>query len=65
MTQLLRLWFAATAVIVLGFVLWVYLPVVIPLLVIAAVLGAITQCVVRLARYVERRMYPQGREPLE
>ena len=65
MTQLLRLWFAATAVIVLGFVLWVYVPVVIPLLAITAGLGAITQCIVWLARYVERRMYPHGREPLE
>lgn len=65
MTQLLRLWFAATAVIVLGFVLWVYVPVVIPLLAIAAGLGVVTWCIVQLARYVERRMYPHGREPLE
>jgi hypothetical protein len=65
MTQLLCVWFTATAVIVTGFVLWAYVPVLIPFLVIAAGLGAITFGIVQLARFAERRMYPRGREPLE
>lgn len=59
----LQLWFAATAVIVAGFVLWVYMPVVIPLLAIAAMLGGITVIIVALANAARSRMKPRGDEP--
>jgi hypothetical protein len=58
----LKLWFAATAAIVLGFVLWVYVPVVIPLLAIAAMLGGITAIIVGLANTARRHMKPRGDE---
>jgi uncharacterized membrane protein YesL len=53
---MLRLWFAATGAIVAGFFMWAYVPVLIPVLAIAAGLGALTFCIVSLARFAERRM---------
>jgi uncharacterized membrane protein YesL len=52
----LQIWFAATAVIVAGFFMWAYVPVLIPLLVLAAGLGALSFTIVGLVRFVEQRM---------
>jgi hypothetical protein len=59
----LQLWFAVTAVFVTGFVIWAYMPVVIPLLAIAALLGGITAIIVGLANVARRHMKPRDDEP--
>ena len=52
---LLRSWFAVSgALIGLGLV-WAFVPILIPLFAIAALLGAITALTVRAARWFERR----------
>ena len=52
--SLLRIWFLATASIVLAFFIWAYVPVVIPFLVITVGRGGITVIIVGLARRLER-----------
>jgi uncharacterized membrane protein YesL len=52
----LQLWFAATAMVVAGFVMWAYVPILIPLLALTAALGLLTVCIVSLARFAERHM---------
>jgi hypothetical protein len=52
----LQMWFAATGVIVAGFFMWAYVPILIPILVLAAGLGGLTFAIVALARFAERRM---------
>jgi uncharacterized membrane protein YraQ (UPF0718 family) len=50
----LRIWFLATAVVILAFFIWAYVPVVIPFLVIIVGLGGLTFVIVFLARRLER-----------
>jgi hypothetical protein len=50
----LKIWFAATALIVTGFFMWAYVPILIPLLALAGGLGALTFGIVALARFAER-----------
>jgi hypothetical protein len=52
----LQIWFTATAVIVAGFFMWAYVPILIPILVLAAGLGGLTFAIVTLARLAERRI---------
>jgi uncharacterized integral membrane protein len=59
----LKLWFLATAAVVASFAIWVYMPVVIPFLAIAAILGAITAMIVALAEFARERMNPRGDDP--
>jgi membrane associated rhomboid family serine protease len=50
----LQIWFAATAVVVVGFLMWAYVPILIPLLALTAALGALTFGIVSLARFAEK-----------
>jgi uncharacterized membrane protein YraQ (UPF0718 family) len=50
----LRLWFLATALVVLTFFIWAYVPIVIPFLAMTVLLGGITLIIVGLARRLER-----------
>ena len=58
--SLLRLWFVASALLVAGAFVWVYVPVVVPLLAITAALGAFTLAVVAGTRALERWMIRRG-----
>jgi hypothetical protein len=50
----MRIWFLATASIVLAFFIWAYVPIVIPFLAMTLLLGGITVIIVGLARRLER-----------
>ena len=53
--MLVRSWFAVSgAVLALGFV-WAYVPILIPMLVIAALIGALCALTIAAARHIERR----------
>ena len=58
--SLLRLWFVASALLVAGAFVWVYVPVVVPLLAITAALGLFTLVVVAGTRALERWMIRRG-----
>ena len=58
--SLLRLWLTATGLFVAGFFIWVYVPVVVPLLAITAGLALFTAVVVSGTRALERWMIRNG-----
>jgi hypothetical protein len=47
---LLRLWFGGTAALILGFLVWTYAPILIPIAAVAIGLGTLTAAIVALAR---------------
>ena len=46
----IQLWFAGTAAIVTGFLIWNYAPILVPLLVVTAALGLLSAVIVNIAR---------------
>lgn len=54
--SLLRLWFAATALLLAAAFIWVFVPVLVPLIAVAVGLGGLVAVIVGIARAAERRM---------
>jgi hypothetical protein len=57
--SVLRLWFLATAVLILLGLIWAFAPILIPIFVITAGLGVVVAGVVALARRLERARGPR------
>ncbi len=57
--SVLRLWFLATAVLILLGLVWAFAPILIPIFVITAGLGVVVAGVVALARRLERARGPR------
>jgi uncharacterized membrane protein HdeD (DUF308 family) len=53
--SLLRVWFIASAALLVGLLIYAYAPILIPLLAVTIGLGLVTAGIVRLARRFDRR----------
>lgn len=51
----LRLWLLLGVAVVAGWIVWNFVPVLIPMLVVLIGLGAISTAMIRLARWIEQR----------
>lgn len=54
--SLLRLWFVATALFLVATFIWVFVPVLVPLIAVALGLGGLVAVIVCIARAAERRL---------
>ena len=52
---LLRLWLLIGAAVVASWLVWTFVPVLIPMLVVLFGLGALSTAMIRLARWIEQR----------
>lgn len=55
MKGVLQLWLLATAVFLVGALIWSLAPVLVPMLGVAIVIGGFVVIIVRFARWIERR----------
>jgi hypothetical protein len=53
--RLLTWWLVATGAIVAGFLIWTFVPIVVPILIVVAGLAVVTIAVTSLARVIERQ----------
>ena len=54
MQQVMRFWFLATAIVLVGAMVWAFVPVLVPMLAVAAGLGGLVAVMVAMARKLER-----------
>jgi hypothetical protein len=62
---IVRWWLGLTAIVLLGILIWAFVPILVPVLAIAAALGALASLVVGLARRLERSRADGSLERLE
>ncbi|MEZ5817149.1 MAG: hypothetical protein R3D44_08720 [Hyphomicrobiaceae bacterium] len=60
MQTVLRMWFLATAVVLAGAMIWAFVPVLVPVLGLTAVIGGLVAVIVAFARWLERRRGARG-----
>jgi hypothetical protein len=54
MRTILRLWFLVTAGLFAGAMIWVFVPVLVPMIGITVAMGGLVVCIVGFARMIER-----------
>ena len=59
----LQVWFAATGAILAAGLMWAFAPILIPVFIMAAVLGVVVFGVIAVARWIEARRRPHGHAP--
>ncbi len=58
----LKLWLAATGAMLAAGMMWAFAPILIPVLIMAAVLGVVVLGVIAVARWIEARRQPLDHE---
>ena len=56
--SLLKIWFLGTALVIAGFLVWNFAPILVPVLVLTVGLGGLVAVIVGLARHYQRKREP-------